>query len=168
MAVSTSVVVKRLHLTLLHVHVLWFTAASIAYNSMRTQWWGLISLAASSWSQKCLHVFTCSRVFTRAHRAQELFGSRGGRAGLPAPISPHGLCGRKATFEEDGLLRAQELCESPGGRPGLSVPNTVIVLPVSVDVKQHLKKKKKYHRAQELCESRGGRAGRPPQLSHRS
>ena len=34
-------------------------------------------------------------------RAQELCGSRGGRSGLPVPNSPYGLCGRKATFEEE-------------------------------------------------------------------
>ena len=46
---------------------------------------------------------------------------------------------------------------------GSTVPNIVIFLIVSVDVKQHLKKKKKKkqscvtrsRRAQELCESRG-------------
>ena len=34
-------------------------------------------------------------------RAQELCESRGGRPGLPVPNSPKGLCGRKATFEEE-------------------------------------------------------------------
>ena len=34
-------------------------------------------------------------------------------------------------------LRAQELCESRGGCPGPPVPDTVIVLMVPVDVKQH-------------------------------
>ena len=34
-------------------------------------------------------------------RAKELCESRGGRPGLPVPDSPDGLCGRKATFEED-------------------------------------------------------------------
>ena len=34
--------------------------------------------------------------------AQELCESRGGRPGLPVPrISLYGLCGRKATFEEE-------------------------------------------------------------------
>ena len=34
--------------------------------------------------------------------AQELCESRGGRHGLPVPrISPYGLCGRKATLEEE-------------------------------------------------------------------
>ena len=42
-------------------------------------------------------------------------------------------------------------------------PQSLIVLTVSVDVKQHLKMKKKYrsNRTQELCESRGGRPGLP-------
>ena len=35
------------------------------------------------------------------------------------------------------LFRAQELCESRGGRPG---PSQIVIM-VSVDVKQHLKKK---------------------------
>ena len=39
---------------------------------------------------------------------------------------------------EQRNFRAQELCESRGGRPGLPVLNTPMV---SVDVKQHLKKK---------------------------
>ena len=34
--------------------------------------------------------------------------------GLPGPNSPYGLCGRKATFEEEGqaALRLSELCLS--------------------------------------------------------
>ena len=35
-------------------------------------------------------------------KAQELCESRGGRPGLPVPNSPYGLCGREATFEEEG------------------------------------------------------------------
>ena len=35
------------------------------------------------------------------HRAQELCERRGGRPGLPVPNKPYGLCGRKATFEEE-------------------------------------------------------------------
>ena len=91
----------------------------------------------------------------------DIVGTRGGRPGLPVPNSPHGLCGRKAT---PNSLRAQELCESRGGHPGLPIPNSpyglrgrkatlnrisgkvevdvlgsqsLIVLMVSVDVKQH-------------------------------
>ena len=58
------------------------------------------------------------------HKAQELCESRGGRPGLPAPNSPYGLCGRKATLNLNvHPLRPQELCESRSGRPGLPVPN---------------------------------------------
>ena len=39
-------------------------------------------------------------MFTYCHRAQGLCESRGGRPGLPVPNSPYGLCGRKATFNE--------------------------------------------------------------------
>ena len=35
------------------------------------------------------------------HRAEELCERRGGRPGLPVPNKPYGLCGRKATFEEE-------------------------------------------------------------------
>ena len=59
-------------------------------------------------------------------RAQELCDSGGGRPGLPVPNKHHGLCGRKATFEEEDEacgVRVQELCERIGGRPGLPVPN---------------------------------------------
>ena len=45
---------------------------------------------------------------------------RGGRPGLPAPNSPYGLCGRKATLKN----RVREPCEGRGGRPGLPVPNS--------------------------------------------
>ena len=48
-------------------------------------------------------------------RAQELFESGGGCPGLPVPNSPYGLCGRKAKLKKKSL----------------------IVLTVSVEVKQH-------------------------------
>ena len=32
---------------------------------------------------------------------QELCESRGGRTRLPVPISPYGLCGRKATLNDE-------------------------------------------------------------------
>ena len=34
-------------------------------------------------------------------RARELCESRGGRPELPVPNSPYGLCGRKATLNEE-------------------------------------------------------------------
>ena len=57
------------------------------------------------------------------YSAQELCKSRGGRLGLPVRACPYGLCGRKATLEED-TARAQELCEDRGARPGLPVANS--------------------------------------------
>ena len=51
--------------------------------------------------------------------------------------SPYGLCGRKATLNFK-CLRAQEMCESRGGRPGFP---SLIVRTVSVDVKQHSKRR---------------------------
>ena len=53
-------------------------------------------------------------------------------------------------------LGSRELCESGGGRPGLP---SLMVLMVSVDVKQHRRQPR--FRAEELCESRGGRPGLP-------
>ena len=41
---------------------------------------------------------------SRLIRAQELCESRGGRPGLPVPNSRYGLCGRRATFEEDTFI----------------------------------------------------------------
>ena len=74
--------------------------------------------------------------------AQELFERRGGRHGLPVPNSPYGLRGRKVTLKKNTVRSgAQELCESRGGRPGpLSstfLAQSLIVLMISVDVKQH-------------------------------
>ena len=57
---------------------------------------------------------------------QELCQGRGGRAGLPVPNSPYGLCGRKATLEEEEDGKTQELCESLGGFPGLPDTNSPI------------------------------------------
>ena len=37
-------------------------------------------------------------------RALELCEIGGGRPGLPVPNSPYVLCGRKAAFEEEGIL----------------------------------------------------------------
>ena len=93
--------------------------------------------------------------------------SRGGRPRLPAPNSPYSFCGRKATFEEEEKDRnqSQELCENRGGRPGIPVPNNSPT--VSVDVKQHLKKKKT-EASLRSCENRGGRPGLPvPNIPYR-
>ena len=56
--------------------------------------------------------------------AYPLCERRGGRPGLPVPNSPYGLCGRKATLNEQLVDRAQEQCENRGGRPGLPAPNS--------------------------------------------
>ena len=45
--------------------------------------------------------FKALSIVTSSVRAQELCESRGGRRGLPVPNNSYGLCGRKATFEED-------------------------------------------------------------------
>ena len=83
-------------------------------------------------------------------RAQELCESWGGRPSLPVPNSPYGLCGRKATLNlnrtSGAVWKSRWLswcCPS------------LIVLMVSVDVKQHWT----WTGPQELCESRGGRPG---------
>ena len=46
-------------------------------------------------------MWTLKHILRRTFRAQELCESRGGRPGLPVPKSLYGLCGRKATFEEE-------------------------------------------------------------------
>ena len=71
-----------------------------------------------------------------ATRAQELCESRGGCPGLPVPNNPHGFCGRKATPNQNeswptelrGRVKVEEaVLDSP----------SLLVLTVSVDVKQH-------------------------------
>ena len=55
---------------------------------------------------------------TESHvRAQEVCESRGGRPGHPVPVSPYGLCARKATLNS-ARVRAQEVCGGRGGRNG--------------------------------------------------
>ena len=80
--------------------------------------------------------FACTYIhgeYFRGPRAEELCASRGGRPGLPVPNSPHGLCGRKATLncgisELRSCVKVEaDALESP----------SLIVLVVSVDVKQH-------------------------------
>ena len=72
------------------------------------------------------------------NRAQELWESRGGRPGLPVPNNPYGLCGRKTTL--NCSLSDLRSC----GKVEVDVlgSTSLIVIMVSVDVKQHLKKKK--------------------------
>ena len=79
----------------------------------------------------------------------DVFGS------LSLILSPYGLCGRKATLKN----RVQELCKSLGGHPCTPLPiPSLVVLMVSVDVKQH----QLNNRAQELCEIQAsGRPGLP-------
>ena len=68
----------------------------------------------------------------RAFRTQELCESRGGRLGLPVPNSPHDLCGRKATLNLNSDTQSCVKVEvAVLGSPSL------IVLMISVDVKQH-------------------------------
>ena len=71
-------------------------------------------------------------------RVQELCKGRGGRPGLPVPNSPYDLCGRKEILNsnsENSELRSCVKVEvAILGSPSL------IVLAVSVDVKQHQKK----------------------------
>ena len=66
-------------------------------------------------------------------RGQELCEGRGGRPGLLVPNRPYGLCGRKATLN----------CSISEVRSCVKVEvvvlgsSSLIVLTVSVDVKQH-------------------------------
>ena len=64
---------------------------------------------------------------------RKLCESRGSRPGLPVPNSPYGLCGRKAT-----LLLNSELRSCVNGEVSALGSRSLIVLMVSVDVKQHL------------------------------
>ena len=65
-------------------------------------------------------------------RVQELCESRGGRAGLPVPDSPYGLCGRIATLNTTSELRScvEDEVAVLGSPP-------LIVRTVYVDVKRH-------------------------------
>ena len=66
-------------------------------------------------------------------RAQKVCVSRGGR---PVPNSPHSLCGRKATLEEEEAMVTEVGRCVRVGVDGLGSPSR-IVRTVSVDVKQH-------------------------------
>ena len=50
--------------------------------------------------------------------------SRGGRPGLPVPNSPSGLCGRKATTEEEYDRKTTICVKVEVDVPGLIVPNS--------------------------------------------
>ena len=45
--------------------------------------------------------YTSDRAVVLLFGAQKLCESRGGRSGLPVRNSPYGLCGRKATLNDD-------------------------------------------------------------------
>ena len=67
-------------------------------------------------------------------RAQELCESRGGRPGLHVPNGSYGLCGRKAPLN---LRRAADLRSCVKVEVAVLGSPSLIVLMVSVDVKQH-------------------------------
>ena len=69
-------------------------------------------------------------------RVQELCESRGGRPALPVPNSPCGFCGRKATLKLN-LLPLSELRSCVKVEVAVLCSPSLIVLVVSVDVKQH-------------------------------
>ena len=64
------------------------------------------------------------------NRPRELCASRGGRAGLPVPNSPYGLCGRKATLNKHCLIELRGCVKVEVDILGS------LSLTVSVDVKQ--------------------------------
>ena len=68
-------------------------------------------------------------------RAQELCESRGGHPGLPVPDSPYGLCGRKATLNLNWSTSELRSCVKV--EVAVLDSPSLIVLMVSVDVKQH-------------------------------
>ena len=88
-------------------------------------------------------------------RGQDLCESRRGRPELPVPNGPYGLRGRKAAFEEEEEEEEEasptmNLNQSPSELKNcvketvdVLVSPSLIVRTVSVDVKHHLKKKKK-------------------------
>ena len=56
--------------------------------------------------------FTFSSSEKTADRAQELCESRGGRPGLPVLNSPYGLCGGKATLNEENSCLCRHLSQT--------------------------------------------------------
>ena len=84
-------------------------------------------------------------------RVQGLCENGGGHAGLPVPnYSPRGLCGRKATLEEDVTVSVLRSCGKSLGSPSL------IIIMVSVDVKQHWWRNLSLGSDLERCEEGGG------------
>ena len=59
-----------------------------------------------------------------------------GRPGLPVPNSPYGLCGRKATLEEDYMASELRICVKVEVDV-LGSPSLIVLIMVSVDVMQH-------------------------------
>ena len=59
-----------------------------------------------------------------------------GRPGLPVPNSPYGLCGRKATLEEDDMASEFRICVKVEVDV-LGSPSLIVLIMVSVDVMQH-------------------------------
>ena len=59
-----------------------------------------------------------------------------GRPGLPVPNSPYGLCGRKATLEEDDMASELRICVI-AEVDVLGSPSLIVLVMVSVDVMQH-------------------------------
>ena len=70
--------------------------------------------------------------------AQKQCESRGGRPGLPVPKKPYGLCGRKATLN---WTLFSELRSCVKVEVAVMGSLSLIRLVVSVDVRQHFKKK---------------------------
>ena len=68
-------------------------------------------------------------------RVQELCKCRGGRPGLPVPNSPYGLCGRKATLNEQ-LAHPTELRSCVKVEVAVLGSPSLISLMVSEDVRQ--------------------------------
>ena len=77
------------------------------------------SLNARAWCRPFddHHIYINFKVTESHVRAQEVCESRGGRPGHPVPVSPYGLCARKATLNS-ARVRAQEVCGGRGGRNG--------------------------------------------------
>ena len=71
------------------------------------------------------------------YRAQELCESRAGRPGVPACNSPHGFCGRKPTLNFIGHRTTQSSGAVWKSKWTSWASPSLVVLTVSVDIKQH-------------------------------